>query len=416
MLVMPTPKLGRNTLVLLANNALTGGLAFVYSAIIGRVLGAEGLGQYVYIVAWVTPWVAFADFGLGTLITRDVARDATTNPDAIPALIHAITRAFLPLNALIWGIGLLAAALSGFNAAILTGIVLITALILLDPWFGLYTALFRAYERMMETLYLNSGGAILQVILSLIAMAAGAGVTGVIAAVVITNILQLIGAWGLWRTSAVWRRLPPNIPIPAAKTLIARTAPFAVSALIGALSARLNVLLLERLTGDVAVGYYGAASRFLEGGRIIPNAVFGALLPALSALMTQPILQRQTFRRAWIGLTGFGLIFAGFVTLFAEPLLRLAFGEQFTGAAAVLIALGWAFIPSIWRSLMMLSLFSRGQESLTNWVTIGMLAIQTLIGIPMMTAYGAVGAALTLLGVEALGTLLLGIAGRSFPR
>src|SRR5258708_19207637 len=66
-------RLTSNTAILLANNVGSAGLAFLISVFIGRGLGAEGLGQYAFIMAWVSPLVALADFGMGSLFTRHLA-------------------------------------------------------------------------------------------------------------------------------------------------------------------------------------------------------------------------------------------------------------------------------------------------------------------------------------------------------
>src|SRR5438552_10980760 len=88
-----TRRLTGNTLILLINNMGSAGLAFLISVIIGRELGAEGLGQYAFIMALLTPLITLADFGMGSLITRDVAQSLHT---ALPTLRTA-TRALIPI-------------------------------------------------------------------------------------------------------------------------------------------------------------------------------------------------------------------------------------------------------------------------------------------------------------------------------
>ena len=64
--------------------------------------GENGLGIYATVLAWVYPLSLITEFGLGTLITRDVAQD----PDQAHAYILATVR----LRGLIGG-GLLALVL-----------------------------------------------------------------------------------------------------------------------------------------------------------------------------------------------------------------------------------------------------------------------------------------------------------------
>src|SRR3954452_5486228 len=90
-----TRRLRGNTLILLVNNIGSAGLAFLISVVIGRSLGAEGLGQYAFVMAWLGPLISFADFGMGSLVTRDVAQNA----DTALATLRSATRALLPIAA-----------------------------------------------------------------------------------------------------------------------------------------------------------------------------------------------------------------------------------------------------------------------------------------------------------------------------
>jgi O-antigen/teichoic acid export membrane protein len=66
-------QLSRNTGILLVNNLAGAGLSFLLSALIGRVLGADGLGVYAAVAAWIFPLSLIVDFGLSMLMTRDLA-------------------------------------------------------------------------------------------------------------------------------------------------------------------------------------------------------------------------------------------------------------------------------------------------------------------------------------------------------
>src|SRR5262249_17970472 len=143
-------RLSGNALILLVNNVGGAGLAFLISAVIGRALGAEGLGQYSYIMAWAAPLIMLADFGMGSLITRDVAQNRES---ALPTLRTA-TRALIPIATVMILFAWLTIPLLRASPVVTTGLALAAFLIILDPWYGLYTALFRAFEHMWPILVL----------------------------------------------------------------------------------------------------------------------------------------------------------------------------------------------------------------------------------------------------------------------
>ncbi len=399
-------RLTSNTAILLANNVGGAALAFLISVLIGRSLGAEGLGQYAFIMAWVSPLVALADFGMGSLITRDVAR----RRDAAGPLLHGATLALVPLAGGIFLAAILIVPTLKLSPALTIALTLVALLIVLDPWYGLYTALFRAFEWMWPILAINVGGLILQLLLTAIALQAGAGLIGVAEVLIGINVLQLVVTWWLWR--AYRRRSIPTTPLPEGgihvRDVLRQAWPFALAAVLNALQLRLNVLLLERLSGDNGVGLYAAASRFVEAGRLVPSAMFGALFPALSSLAAQPEAMHRTFIIAARLLLAFGVAFAIAMTLFGGGLIRLTYdprGVAFAGAAPVLTVLAWSLVPSLLRGGATLYLYGQGREHLVNIVTVVALIAQAIVGWLLIAQWGALGGAITVIIIEG-GTVL----------
>ncbi len=91
-------RLTRNTLTLLTGDVGSAALSLALSILIGRALGEAAIGVYGVVMAWVFPVRLLAEFGLGTLITREVAAD----PPLAPELLRTTTLARL-LLVLWWG-------------------------------------------------------------------------------------------------------------------------------------------------------------------------------------------------------------------------------------------------------------------------------------------------------------------------
>ena len=80
------------------------------------------------------------------------------------------------------------------------------------------------------------------------------------------------------------------------------------AAVLAAIQLRLSVILLAQLRGPGEAGQYAAAVRFIEAGRMLPQALFGALFPALSALSSDSQALDHLFRRVLMGLAAYGLL------------------------------------------------------------------------------------------------------------
>ena len=395
--------LSRNTLTLLISNGGGALLSFALSVIIGRSLGEEGLGIYAAALAWVFPLWILAEFGLDTLITREVAQ----NPGAAPEYLHAAALARLALGGGLMIAFVLVAPLLTDNLLLVRGLQISAPLIVIGPFVSAFSAIFRARQIMWPIAVLNIGMLIAQVALTVWVLARGGDVLLALAINTATSAGQLAAAWGIYRTKFVsgvgaHRRSPLRI-----SDLLRRAWPFALAAVLAAMQIRLSLILLERMTSAAEVGQYAAASRFVEAGRMLPNALFGALFPALSALTTDSLALNRVFRRAMIGLGAYGIAFGVGILLAGGWIISLTYGARFESASSILMLLAWTLLPGLLKSGYLVYGYARGREAYVNRVLAVTLIIQLLSGLWLIGQYGAAGAALSLIVTECAALILL---------
>lgn len=397
-------RLSHNTLILLASNVGSAILAFLLSVLIGRMFGDEGLGVYAAALAWVFPLTLIAEFGLGTLITREVA----ANPHMAAGYLRATGQIRLIFGGGLTLLLLLMAPLLSDNQAIVMGLWISSPLLLIAPIFGAYTAVFRARQIMWPIAVLNIGMLIAQVILTAAIFITGGGVLVALAVNSATSAGQLVAAWGLWRlkfsgqTAAV-----DDEPALHLGLWIKRAWPFALAGVLAAAQMRLSFILLEGLRDTGEVGYYAAANRFAEAGRMIPNAVFGALFPALAALSSSMVNMRRLFRRVMLGLMGYGLLLGLSFSVISTAAITLTYGDVFAPAAPVLSAGMWALLPGLLRAGATLYWYAAGREMFANRVTLISLLVQVAFSLLLIPDMGALGAVIALLITEGVALMLL---------
>ncbi|NWF70829.1 MAG: oligosaccharide flippase family protein [Chloroflexi bacterium] len=401
-------RLSRHTLILIVNNLGSAALSFAIAVLIGRTLGGAGLGVYAAVLAWLFPLGLLAEFGLGTLMTREVAQNPAQGGLYLRALLrfYLLSGTFCVLT--LW----LVAPLLVSDAAVAAGLRLSAGLLWVAPCFGAFTALFRAQGQMWPIPLLNIGMWLAQCALTAAALLLGAGLTAVLAINALTSAGQLLAAWGIYRRHFF---APDARATLRLGYLLRRALPFALGAVLVALQARASTILLERLSDTAQTGYYTAANRLIEAGRMLPNAFFGALFPALAALAAQPAAMRQTFRRALGGLALFGALAGAGLTVFA-PLLPLLYGGDFAPAIPVLQTLAWALLPALLRAGLTLYAYARGREAAANAATLILLLLHIALAAALIPVGGALGAAWVTLGVETIGTALLALVGLPSPR
>ncbi len=396
-------RLRANTLTLLGSNAGTAGLAFLLSALIGRVLGESGLGVYAAALAWTFPLAIIADFGLATLITRDVAADFSRGS----AYLRAATEARLVLGGGMAVLFFVFAPLLSDNQSVVEGIRLSAPLVIIFPLFGSFTALFRAHRVMWPIALLNVGMLSAQVILTALVFAFGGDVLDVLAVNVVTSAGQLVVAWGMYRGrfGPFPRQAQRIVPLH----LLRNAWPFAVAAVLAALHTRLNVILLESLADTSAVGVFAASGRFIEGANMVTRAAFDALFPALGAVVAQPNALAALFGRARRMLVLLGFVFAGGGVVAGPLLVTLVYGPGFDDAGIVLQVAAVALLPATLKGGYLLYCYTVGRAQLANTVIAGTLILRFAASAVLIPAGNAIGAALVDVIVETVAFVLLAL-------
>ena len=396
-------RLSQNTLILLASNGGSAVLAFALSVIIGRVLGENGLGTYAAALAWIYPLSLITEFGLGTLITRDIAQNPQKTEDYVRASIQARLLIGGGLMLLVW---ILAPMLSA-DMAVVQGVRLSVPMIVLVPLYGTFTAVFRARQVMQPIAILNLGMLIAQVLLTASVFLAGWGIQAAFVVNVLTSTGQVLAAWWIyWRGFRQIER-DTSRPYTAIGALLRRAMPFAIAAILGAMQLRLNFILLETFAGTPVVGQYAAASRFIEAAIMIPAALFGALFPVLSEMKNEPLKLSRLMRGIQVGLVVYALCLAIGAWLFGDSVINLTYGTRFVDSILILQVLVWSLLPSLLKSSHILYWYALGYEQHVNIITGIVLLLQFGLSLWLISDYGAIGAAVVMIITDSASLVML---------
>jgi O-antigen/teichoic acid export membrane protein len=394
--------LRRNTVLLMLSNIGGAALSFALSALIGRALGEAGLGIYAVSAAWIFPLALIADFGISTLMTRDLS----ASPEDCERYLRASALARGGFGGLLMISLIVLAPWLSRDPAVVEGIRISAPLILILPFYSSFTAVFKAHNAMRLIPWLNIGMLLSQVILTTLAFALGGGVRAAIIINVATSLGQLIAAYLAYRARFA-ERGPAEPLSPLVRRLIQRSWKFAVAGLLAAMQIRLSTILLEQLTNAGEVGYFSAGSRFMEAARLIPNAYFGALFPALSAVAADPQAMQRVFGNAFRLLILFGIACALGAWLAAPVIIPLVFGDGFTASVPVLQMLMIALGFSVVRGLRTLYWYAHGREGYVNVVNAVVIVAQIALSLVLLPPLGALGAAIVLLMIEWAALLML---------
>jgi O-antigen/teichoic acid export membrane protein len=319
----------RNALSLMAGQVATTALAVVLSAALGRSLGARDFGIFYLITTMSTFAYVFAEWGQPLFVIREAAKDPQRSGDLLGTAV--VLRAAFAL-ALTVPVGLVAYLLGyGPRTTRLSVLLVLAAL----PLFlaQAYGMVFRARDQMGREAAVSVSNKAIVLLLTLPALAHGAGMPGVIAAQAVAGAAAFAMAARLYRPLGT---TPLRVSAATARELLVAGMP--ILAMSAAISAQpyLDAIVLSKLAPAVAVGWFGAAKMIL-GTLTAPATILAtAAYPRLVRASGTPALADEA-RAALRPLLWLGALAATGTYLFANTAVALIYGpEGFAPAATIL--------------------------------------------------------------------------------
>ncbi len=307
---------------------------------VSRVMGTEVMGGYAFIVTFISMFSAIGQMGLQALLTREVAADRDKSSSYLSA-------------ALLLGLGssiVLAIAMNGLKVyfdlspSVSIGVFLMS--LNLFPIFVISTfeAVFMGWERTDYILFQNVSGNVLRVALSLLFIHLGFGLVSLVVAIVISTLYSAgVCAYTYARRLGA---LTLKVDTGVALRLLKASPTFLLITVVAILSARLDVLILTKLTDMTQVALYAAAYKLFEATLIVPQSYMKASFPYLSALFrSTPEAFGRTNRDMLKHVLLYVFPTAAATVALAPLLVSVLYGGKFDQSATLLRILAIGLIP-----------------------------------------------------------------------
>jgi O-antigen/teichoic acid export membrane protein len=326
----------KNSLVPMTLSLTNKAIDFAFAMLYVRLLGPEGTGKYAFVVAIYGFFEIISRYGLGTLLTRDVAADKhqssryLTNVIALRTLLWL---ASLPLLALVTlGYRLVGRVqfldASGIGVQEVQAIALLAAAMLFANWADALSSMFYAFEKMEYPAGLANAAGLLKVTLGALVLLLGWGFVGLAGVSLAINLLQLFWLYGLLRSTLFrpeWRW-----DWSLQQWMLRSSGPLMLNHLLATIFWRIDVWILRPLAGAVNVGLYSVALKYLDGLNIVPSVFTMAIFPLMSRYARR---DGDSLLRSYVIslrlLVMVSLPIAMMVTFIAEPLVWLVGGAAY---------------------------------------------------------------------------------------
>lgn len=387
---MSEGKVAKNTAYLVMAFVGQKVLSFLYFTVLARSVGVQGAGRYFIAISFTTIFSIFVDIGLSNVLVREVAKF----PDKARTLLANVLGLKVILAACTVIAVSVAAAILNYPLETRLMIAIASAVMVLDSIHLVFYAVMRGYQNLRYE-------AIGVVIGQLITLVAGGTFLAMRLPLPFLVVALFFGsAWNfVWSWLCVSRRFKVRPSLSFDKTMMAFlwsvTIPFALSGIFSRVYSYIDSIMLSKIVGETAVGFYSVAYKITFAFQFLPMAFAAAMYPAMSKYY---VADRQklnaifgssmTYLMLMVTPIAFG------ISVLAEPIIAKVYGPAYAGSVAplkiLILSLFFAFL--YWPAGSLLNACDR-QSSNTKAMGATVL-VNIILNIFLIPRYGAVGAAI----------------------
>jgi len=375
----------RNSLLLISIEMMAKVLGMLFFIFVARFLGARDLGLFAFAMAVANFIVIPAKFGFEDLVQREVSRNPKgtyyyfRGLGAIKGLISVILLGLYLLILLLW-----------FRSDIAV-MAMAAAFALVYSFMEFTNAFFRANQRAELELVVRLCFSVCNFLLGVAILYAGYRLQGVLMTQLVSvGAGVILALFTLQRVAAreqydkEWRTFWGQL---------AAAVPFAGILVALYFSNQIGVVILNFLAGREEVGYFASAFRIFDALTLIPAAITGAFLPAMSLYYVQSLgkfVRTLRFTLKYLFILTAPLVVI--TTLLAQPIIIFLYRAPFAPSIPALQILGLSLVFSFWNFAGQSVLVARNRERLvlvSIWVVAVVHVAANLLLIPGFSYLGA---------------------------
>ncbi len=355
----------KNSLVPMGLSLANKAIDFAFAMLYVRLLGPEGTGKWYFVVSLYGFFEIVSRYGLGTLLTRDVAEDKNrssaylTNVLAVRTFLWAAVMPILALVTLFYvNIGSIQVNVFGYHlfggglveiqsigTQEVQAIALLAFAMLFANYADAFSSMFFAFEKMEYPAGLTNAVALLKVTLGALVLLLGWSFVGLALVSLAVNMLQVVWLWLLMRTTLFKPQWAWDGKLQ--RYMLRVSGPLMINHLLATIFWRIDIWILRPLAGAVSVGLYSVGLKYLDGLNIIPSMFTMALFPLMSRLARKEgdnLLRSYVLSLRMLLLVA--LPIAVSVTFLARPLVAIVGGQQYLDVPGTMSAFGrtWEYM------------------------------------------------------------------------
>jgi O-antigen/teichoic acid export membrane protein len=394
-------RVARNTVINIGSRAANIAALLVLNILVARGLGDSAYGQYVSVYALLMIFTVLANMGTETIVVRESAKDLSR----VRELVSSAITLRICLAAVAYACLLVTSSVMKPDPAFVR-YAAIGGLTLFVSWYVLLSAYFEATLRVGTYTIITVGSTYVTLVLTSVVLGLNGGLEAIMWIAVVAVCTTLVVAYLLVR-----RHFRPTLGrnLAVMKEVMSASWPLAAMAFSIIVAARIDLLMLLKMRGAAAAGYYGAATRITESFAVVPQAFMLSIFPLMSYHYARETARfGDVYKKSLKYLSVIVLPLALMLSFYSKPLLRL-WGEHFTQAGPALAVLAWRLFFIYLTSVNYARIIVEGRQKIFLSVGLLLLPFAVALNLVLISRYGLIGAAAagTLHQILAYAVLLL---------
>lgn len=372
---------------------------------IARFLGADRYGYFEASLAVINILLVFNDLGMSTLLVREASR----KKDLLPTYFGNTLLVESLLSVILYGVMILAAWLLYHNPVITSLVSILGAANLIFEHRKVFRGSLRVVFRMASLGWIEilNGAANFGIIILITQMVdANTGLFRIAQAQLIINLI-VVSLFGLYALVVVG--IKPKLNRSQIIPMIKQSYLFSITQLFTILYFSIDQIIISKLRPIEEVGWYSAPFKIIIFLILVPQMIFQVIQPIMFRLAKQDLDKYKRIHFTLLRyLAAFGLPIGAMCFVYAEPFVRLLFGNKFIMSAIPLRWFGAFIMVYFIASAAEYSLTSLDKQKTKVMIQVVAVVANAILDVVLIINYGFFGASIATFIVECfLATALL---------
>ncbi len=381
-------------------------ISFFYFTLIARTIGAESTGKYFFAMSFTTVFVVFVDLGLTNVLVREAAKIKEQAQNYFSTILSVK----IILGLLSYLAAFIVINLLGYSVEIKYLVYLSAVTMLFD---SLHLSIYGVMRALGNLKYEAVGivaSQFITLILGSIFLYTGRPLIYLMIAFVVPSFLNVCYASArLYKNYQI--KLRPKFDKVIFKYLGKIAIPFALAAIFARVYSYIDSIILSKLAGDLAVGWYSIPYKITFAFQFIPMALVASLYPRFSEYFVKDKAKLvYYFEMAVKYLLIIVLPIAIGIAILAKDLILSIYTSEFLPAVLPLQILMISLIFSFLSFPIGAFLNAGNKQTTQTAIIFCILILNIILNLFLIPQYGVSGAALAALA----GNILLTVIGYIF--